>query len=62
MAFFVCRDMSSPPMFGIRCSDGTHAPHISTDYHEVYQLAQACNRCRLSPVHLLDVVADFRCT
>nr|WP_295616045.1 DUF6514 family protein [uncultured Intestinimonas sp.] len=49
-------------MFGIRCSDGTRAPRISTDYQEVYRLAQACNRCRLSPVHLLDVVTDFRCS
>ena len=61
-AFYVCRDISSPTMFGIRCSDGTRAPRISTDYQEVYRLAQACNRCRLSPVHLLDVVTDFRCS
>ncbi|MCI6362248.1 MAG: DUF6514 family protein [Intestinimonas butyriciproducens] len=47
-------------MFGIRCGDGTHARGISTDYQEVYRLTQTCNRCRLSSVHLMDVVEDFR--
>ena len=60
-SFRVCQESAAGiPMFGIRCGDGTHARGISTDYKEVYRLAQTCNRCRLSPVHLMDVVEDFR--
>lgn len=59
--FQVCQDLEAvPPMFGIRCADGTHAMRISTDYQEVYRLTQKCNRLELSPLHLLDVVSDFR--
>lgn len=59
--FQVCQDLDSvPPMFGIHGPDGTHAPRISTDYQEVYRLAQICNRLELSTLHLLDVVTDFR--
>lgn len=59
--FRVCKDLDSvPPMFGIFCADGTRAPRISTDYQEVYRLVQTCNQLELSPLHLLDVVSDFR--
>ena len=60
-SFRVCQESAAGiPRFGIRCGDGTHAIGIYTKYQEVYRLAQTCNRCRLSPVHLMDVVEDFR--
>nr|WP_305148067.1 DUF6514 family protein [Flavonifractor plautii] len=33
---------------------------ISTDFQEVNRLAECCNSAGLSPVHLADVVEDFR--
>ena len=41
---------SHPQMYGIR----------GTDFQEVNRLAECCNSAGLSPVHLADVVEDFR--
>lgn len=49
-----------PVMFGIRVPGGVCARRISSDYNEVDRLARMCNRNELSPVHLDDVVNDFR--
>ena len=32
---------------------------ITTDKYRLSKLAQACNSCHLSPIHLKDIVEDF---
>ena len=49
-----------PRMYGIRSRSGLQVGRISTDYQEVNRLAECCNSAGLSPVHLVDVVDDFR--
>ena len=51
---------SRPRMYGIRGGDGVQVGRISTDFQEVYALVQRCNTGGLSPLHLRDVVEDFR--
>ena len=51
---------SRPQMYGIRSPNGICAGRISTDFQEVNRLAECCNSAGLSPVHLADVVEDFR--
>mgnify|MGYP005788250989 FL=1 len=51
---------SHPQMYGIRGADGVRVGRISTDFQEVNRLAECCNSAGLSPVHLADVVEDFR--
>lgn len=51
---------SRPQMYGIRGTDGVRIGRISTDFQEVNRLAECCNRAGLSPIHLSDVVEDFR--
>lgn len=51
---------SHPKMYGIRGTNGICVGRISTDFQEVNQLAECCNSAGLSPVHLADVVEDFR--
>ena len=46
---------SHPQMYGIRGTNGICVGRISTDFQEVN-----CNSAGLSPVHLADVVEDFR--
>lgn len=49
-----------PQMYGIRGQNGVRVGRISTDFQEVNRLAECCNSAGLSPVHLADVVDDFR--
>lgn len=51
---------SRPHMYGIRGSNGVSVGRISTDFQEVNRLAETCNHAGLSPLHLADVVEDFR--
>ena len=51
---------SQPQMYGIRSRNGLYVGRISTDFQEVNRLAECCNSAGLSPVHLADVVEDFR--
>ena len=51
---------SRPHMYGIRGSNGVSVGRISTDFQEVNRLAESCNSAGLSPLHLADVVEDFR--
>lgn len=51
---------SRPQMYGIRTHNGICVGRISTDFQEVNRLAECCNNASLSPVHLADVVEDFR--
>ena len=51
---------SRPQMYGIRGHNGVRVGRISTDFQEVNRLAECCNSAGLSPVHLADVVEDFR--
>ncbi len=61
MKYHVYLDRASrPQMYGIRSHNGICVGHISTDYREVNRLAECCNSAGLSPVHLADVVEDFR--
>ena len=53
-------EASRPQMYGIRGRDGVCIRRISTDFQEVNRLAECCNSAGLSPVHLADVVEDFR--
>ena len=59
--YCVFRDVAShPQMYGIRGTNGICVGRISTDFQEVNRLAECCNSAGLSPVHLADVVEDFR--
>lgn len=59
--YHVYLDRSSrPQMYGIRGHNGLCVGRISTDYQEVNRLAECCNSAGLSPIHLADVVEDFR--
>ena len=49
-----------PRMYGIQSRVGVRVGHISTDFQEVSRLAECCNSAGLSPIHLADVVEDFR--
>ena len=49
-----------PRMYGIQSRAGVRVGHISTDFQEVSLLAECCNSPGLSPIHLADVVEDFR--
>ena len=51
---------SRPHMYSIRGSNGVSVGRISTDFQEVNRLAETCNHAGLSPLHLADVVEDFR--
>lgn len=51
---------SRPQMYGIRGHNGICVGRISTDFQEVNRLVECCNSAGLSPVHLADVVEDFR--
>ena len=53
-------ETSRPKMYGIRSRGGVCVGRISTDFQEVNRLAECCNSAGLSPVHLADVVEDFR--
>lgn len=53
-------DATMPPMYGIQTAEDVRAGRISTDYQEVSRLAQMCTSAALSPLHLWDVVEDFR--
>ena len=53
-------ETSRPKMYGIRSRSGVRGGRISTDFQEVNRLAECCNSAGLSPVHLADVVEDFR--
>lgn len=53
-------DTAVPPMYGIAWGEGPAVRRISTDSQEVSRLTEQCNRGGLSPVHLLEVVEDFR--
>lgn len=55
-------ETTRPQMYGIRSRGGVCVSRISTDFQEVNRLAECCNRAGLSPVHLADVVEDFRRT
>ncbi len=60
-AYHVFLDRTSrPQMYGIRGHNGICVGRISTDFQEVNRLAECCNSARVSPVHLADVVEDFR--
>ena len=52
--YCVFLDVASHPQNGICVG------RISTDFQEVNRLAECCNSAGLSPVHLADVVEDFR--
>ena len=49
-----------PRMYGIQSRGGQRVGRISTDLQEVSRLAECCNSAGLSPIHLADVVEDFR--
>ena len=49
-----------PRMYGIQSGGGVRVGRISTDFQEVSRLAESCNSAGLSPIHLADVVEDFR--
>ena len=49
-----------PRMYGIQGRGGVRVGRISTDFQEVSRLAECCNSAGLSPIHLADVVEDFR--
>lgn len=49
-----------PQMYGIQGCAGERVGRISTDFYEVHRLAERCNSGNLSPLHLADVVEDFR--
>ena len=51
---------SRPQMYGIRGRHGVCVKRISTDFYEVNRLVECCNSAGLSPLHLADVVDDFR--
>ena len=53
-------ETSRPKMYGIRSRGGVCVGPISTDFQEVNRLAGWWNSAGLSPVHLADVVEDFR--
>ena len=53
-------ETANPRMYGIRGRGGVRVGRISTDFQEVNRLAECCNSAGLSPVHLRDVVEDFR--
>ena len=53
-------EISTPQMYGIRGKNGVCVGRISTDFYEVNRLAECCNSAGLSPLHLADVVEDFR--
>ena len=53
-------ESTRPQMCGIRSRGGVCVSRISTDFQEVNRLAECCNSAGLSPVHLADVVEDFR--
>lgn len=53
-------ETTRPQMYGIRGRGGVCVSRISTDFQEVNRLAECCNSAGLSPVHLADVVEDFR--
>ena len=60
-AYHVFLDRASrPQMYGIRGHNVICVGRISTDFQEVNRLAECCNSARVSPVHLADVVEDFR--
>lgn len=56
----ILEEGTAPVMYGIRSADGVCARRISSDYAEVAGLVERCNLGGLSPVHLHDVVEDFR--
>ena len=57
----VFRDETSrPKRYGTGSRSGVRVGRISTDFQEVNRLAECCNSAGLSPVHLADVVEDFR--
>lgn len=61
MTYRVYLDQASrPQMYGIQGRGGVRVGRISTDFQEVNRLAQCCNSAGLSPIHLADVVEDFR--
>ena len=61
MMYRVYLDQASrPQMYGIRGHNGICVGRISTDFQEVNRLAECCNNAGLSPIHLADVVEDFR--
>lgn len=53
-------ETARPRMYGIQSRGGVRVGRISTDFQEVSRLAECCNSAGLSPVHLADVVEDFR--
>lgn len=53
-------EAARPRMYGIQSRGGVRVGHISTDFQEVNCLAECCNSAGLSPIHLADVVEDFR--
>ena len=53
-------ETTRPQMYGIRSRGGVCVSRISTDFQEVNRLAECCNSVGLSPIHLADVVDDFR--
>lgn len=53
-------EAARPRMYGIRSRAGLQVGRISTDFQEVSRLAECCNSAGLSPIHLADVVEDFR--
>ena len=53
-------ESARPQMYGIRSRGGVCVSRISTDFQEVNRLVECCNSAGLSPVHLADVVEDFR--
>ena len=61
MTYHVYLDRASrPQMYGIRGHNRICVGRISTDFQEVNRLAECCNSAGLSPIHLADVVEDFR--
>ena len=61
MTYHVYLDRGShPQMYGIRGHNGICVGRISTGFQEVNRLAECCNSAGLSPIHLADVVEDFR--
>lgn len=53
-------ETARPRMYGIQSRAGLKVGRISTDFQEVSRLAECCNSAGLSPIHLADVVEDFR--
>ena len=53
-------EAARPRMYGIQGRGGVRVGRISTDFQEVSRLAECCNSAGLSPIHLADVVEDFR--